>query len=170
VFTPYLLAIRRWHGHNHRGLEDVVAAQRDVWWGPGVAECDARRLQERGVTAIVDLAAEHDAPRAFVGLRRHDLPLLDFTTPRPEELEAAVWFIADARGEGIVYVHCALGRSRSAAVMAAWFAWHRSGGDPTTADVERAVADLQLLRPRMVLTRAMRMNLASWAEKRQVAA
>ncbi|MBI4585050.1 MAG: dual specificity protein phosphatase family protein, partial [Planctomycetes bacterium] len=47
-----------------------------------------------------------------------NIPVLDFTAPAPKELEEALDFIrGHLERKTPVYVHCALGRVRSAAVV-----------------------------------------------------
>lgn len=70
--------------------------------------------------AVLDLTAEFSAAKTRRGRSYRNVPILDLTTPEPAALHAAVEFIEKHINAGPVYVHCALGLSRSATVVAAW--------------------------------------------------
>ena len=61
-------------------------------------------------------------------------------------MHAATTFIAEAAAEGMVYVHCKIGYSRSAAVVGAFLL---ATGD--AADAEEAIAQLRQARPSIVV-------------------
>jgi protein-tyrosine phosphatase len=107
---------------------------------------EAAVASDRGVTAVLDLAAEFSEAKSFLGLTYLDLPVLDLTTPVPEQLRAAVDFISAQREKGIVYVHCKIGYSRSATVVGAWLI---DTGIANTA--EEAVARMRAARPSLVV-------------------
>ena len=96
--------------------------------GPGVycgrllTEREARGLLELGVTGVLDLTAEHAERRALLCNDYLNIPVLDLTRPSREQLERATSFIAEHVCRGGVYVHCALGVSRSVAGVAAYIA------------------------------------------------
>ncbi len=93
---------------------------------------------------IVDLCAELPASRG--GASVHAFPLLDLVAPDPATLSNAAKSIEAARGNGTVLVCCALGYSRSAAVVATWLL--QSGRAGT---MEEAVGIVRAARPRIVL-------------------
>jgi protein-tyrosine phosphatase len=99
------------------------------------------------VGAILDLCAELPATRARTGRERYrSLPVLDMAAPTPEQLADAISWIDTQRARGPVYVHCALGRSRSATVVAAWRMAHGLDTDPDQVEASlrdaREVVDL----------------------------
>jgi membrane-associated phospholipid phosphatase len=96
----------------------VVA--RHVWIGRQLREREANEAVTAGVKAVVDLTGEFSESRAFRALPYLNLPVLDLTAPSPYDLHAAIEFINAHRHEGVVYVHCKIGYSRSAAVVASW--------------------------------------------------
>lgn len=90
------------------------------------AERHLERLRAEGITAVLTLVAEAEAPLA-PGLaerfRWRRLPLPDHRSERlvePQELEAALTALADLRQEGPVYVHCLAAMERSPLVCLAW--------------------------------------------------
>jgi len=98
------------HGHSHASL---IAD--NVWIGPAIAARETR------FHSVLDLAAEYCSqahPAAFYV----DLPLLDLLLPDQTGLQNAVAQLETMRCShpGPILVHCALGMSRSAAVMMAW--------------------------------------------------
>jgi hypothetical protein len=123
MFWPYYL-------HNHL----VFAAWRFLTREPPFAEVApgvylGRRLRESEAglvahlepLAVLDLTAEFgEAPFLRERPEYLCLPVLDMTAPRPKTLERALQFIAAHAGPRTVYVHCALGHGRSAAVVLAW--------------------------------------------------
>jgi protein-tyrosine phosphatase len=70
----------------------------------------------------------------------------DITAPTPEQLEEMAQFISAEAQRGIVYVHCKIGYSRSAAAVAAYLLM--SG---QVATVEEALALLRKVRPSIVV-------------------
>jgi membrane-associated phospholipid phosphatase len=120
VLGPYLLgAAARLPVYRRRGGLWVEAAPR-VYCGRLLTAREARAVRALGVTGVLDMTAEHAQSRAFRGLEYLSVPVLDLTHPSPEQLDAAVAFIAEHAGRGGVYVHCALGVSRSVAAVAAY--------------------------------------------------
>jgi hypothetical protein len=77
-------------------------------------------VQTTGVRGIVDLAPEFHAVPLFREAHYLSIPVLDATTPSPDQVDRAVAWIDEARKRGPVFVHCALGQSRSATVVAAY--------------------------------------------------
>jgi len=125
-----------------RGMPSSVAITERVWLGrlPLPWEADYARFQR-----IVDLAAELSLRHP--GTRAH--PWLDLVVPAPAQLVDAAGSVQCAAKEGPVLVCCALGFSRSAAVVATWLCLH--GGAPTVVE---AIAALRRAQPRIVLHEA----------------
>ena len=118
----------------------------NVWMGRRLNEGEAAVASAQGVTAVLDLAAEFSEAESFLGLEYLDLAVLDLTAPAPEQLRAAVDFITAQREKGVVYIHCKIGYSRSAAVVGAWLL---DTGIANTA--EDAVARMRAVRPSLVV-------------------
>ncbi|SKA90503.1 Dual specificity phosphatase, catalytic domain [Prosthecobacter debontii] len=116
-----------------------------VWMGSLPDEKTAVELIEAGVTDMVDLTAEFDAPEAFLvqpGYR--NFPVADLTAPTRQQLLTLAEHIERVRKEGIVFVFCKAGYSRTAAAIGAWLL--QSGG--TT---EAAIRQMQEARPGMII-------------------
>lgn len=121
---------------------------------------DVRAFRSLGVTAVVDLCAELPSSRALTGAEAYLLlPVLDSEAPTPEQLDAAVRWIDEHAGRGPLFVHCALGHSRSAMVVAAWqmAKGHPGGPDQLEADLRRA-------RPSVMFTERQREALRQWRQ------
>ena len=95
---------------------------------------------------MLDLSAEFSEARPFLRLEYLNLPVLDLTAPAPEQLRAAVDFITAQKKEGIVYIHCKIGYSRSAAAVGAWLL-----GSGISNTAEEAVARMAAVRPSLVV-------------------
>lgn len=116
-----------------------------VWMGPLPDDATAVELIEAGVTDVLDLTAEFDAPETFRRLYGYkNIPIADLTAPTREEMQVLAEYIEKARKEGIVFVHCKAGYSRTAAAVGAWLL--QSGG--TT---EAAMLQMRAARPGMVI-------------------
>lgn len=111
----------------------------------------------RGVTAVLDLTAEFSEPPAFVALDYLNLPILDLTAPTPAQLEEAARFIHERAANGIVYVHCKVGYSRTAAAVGAYLL--RYGG---VSDVAQVVALLEKARPGIIVRPEIREALLAF--------
>lgn len=118
-----------------------------VWIGARLTNRQAAEARDRGVTAVLDLTAEFSAPSVFRSLAYCNVPVLDLTEVSTQQLRQTTSFIAQhAVHGGVVYVHCKVGYSRSAAVMAAWLL--ESG---QAASGEQALEILRRTRPGIVL-------------------
>ena len=146
LLAPWLLGQwLSWLYYRRRCLPwDIVAP--NVWIGRRLNPGEAATAVKLGVTAVLDLTAESSEARSFLGLEYLNLQILDLTAPSSAQLRAAVDFISAHRGAGAVYVHCKIGYSRSAAVVAAWLL------DANLATTPReAVAMVRAARPTLVV-------------------
>jgi hypothetical protein len=120
VLGPYLCgAFVRLLIYRRRGKQLVEAAP-GVYCGGLLLEREALQVRVMGITGILDMTAEHVEARAFLEIDYLNVPVLDLTQPSREQLDRAVAFIAEHARRGGVYVHCALGISRSVAAVAAY--------------------------------------------------
>ena len=111
----------------------------------------------RGVTSVLDLTSEF-SERRFRKLRDCQIRVLDLTAPVPDELDRAVQFIANGSNDGVVYVHCKAGYSRSAAAVGAWLLSTRQA-----QTVPEVVARLEAVRPGIVIRPEARLALERYA-------
>ena len=91
-----------------------------------------------------------------------NLPILDLTAPTQDQLHEAAAFIAEHAETGVVYVHCKIGYSRSAAAVAAYLL---TNGHATSA--EEAIEKLRSVRPAIVVRPEVREALLRFASRRQ---
>jgi membrane-associated phospholipid phosphatase/predicted protein tyrosine phosphatase len=132
----------------------------DLWMGRRLSEKEAQRGTRLGITAVLDLTSEFSEPPAFRSARYLNLPILDLTAPDPGQLAAAVEFIARERKNGIVYVHCKIGYSRSAAVVGTYLCTAGIAGT-----VDDAIAIMRLARPSLIVRPEARQAILSAKEQ-----
>jgi protein-tyrosine phosphatase len=148
LLAPYTaLSWSIWHAHRllRRGpVADEVAP--GVWLGRRAA---ARELPH-GVRTVVDFTVEFWEPAAVRKVARYVcVPTLDATASDDVAFLAALDCVATA--ERPVYIHCAQGFGRSAALAAALLV--RLG---TARDAAEAIATLSAMRPGVRLTARQR--------------
>jgi membrane-associated phospholipid phosphatase len=117
-----------------------------VWMGRRLDDREAAEAVARGVTAVLDLCGEFSEAQPFLALSYRNLPIMDLTAPTREQLEEGVAFIQEHAAGGIVYVHCKIGYSRSAAVVGAYLMASGRAASP-----EESVALLRRARPAVVI-------------------
>jgi membrane-associated phospholipid phosphatase len=117
-----------------------------VWIGRVLTEAEARRAIDGGVKAVLDLTGEFQEAPAFRSGMYRQFPVLDLTAPPESAIDQAVAFIRRHSRSGVVYVHCKIGYSRSAAVVGAYLI---ESGD--AADADAALAMLRSSRPSIVI-------------------
>ena len=159
LLGPYLAAAwlnSRWWTRKERGAVEIVPG---VLMGRSVlpAERDAH-----GIKSMVDLAAE--LPLDPRGVVYRSVPMLDLLAPSVEQINAGVKAVEDLKETRPTLVCCALGYSRSAAVMAAWLI---ASGNALT--VKEATGMIRLRQPRVVLGPADKASLEEWARRRGAA-
>jgi protein-tyrosine phosphatase len=147
LFAPYLLGawcswrryamtVDAWHSITPRLL-----------LGRRLLAREATELKLAGVSAVLDLAPELPKSRGLDALEYRHVPMLDRVAPSVAQLITALEFI-DGQPAGKLLIHCALGYSRSAMVMAAYLIRQ---GQP----VSRALALIRAERSGIVLTDGM---------------
>jgi membrane-associated phospholipid phosphatase len=146
LFAPVLLG--QWlswlyYRRQCRAWDEVAP---HVWIGRQLTEWEAREAVGAGVVAVVDLTAEFSAPRAFLEVEYRNFAVLDLTAPPRELVAEAVAFVREQSARGVVYVHCKIGYSRSAAIVGSYLI---ATGEAPTAD--EAMARLRAVRPSIVI-------------------
>lgn len=144
--APYLCCAwlsSRWFSRHDLPWVEVVPG---VWIGRAPGAADWHRFAP---AAVLDLAAEFAASRAALARPYCSVPLLDLVAPPEPHLRQAVAALHALRqqvGSKPVLVHCALGYSRSALVVAAWLLASRQA-----RSVAEATGQIARVRPKMVL-------------------
>jgi hypothetical protein len=116
-----------------------------IWIGRLLREREAREAIAAGVTAVLDLSAEFSEAAPFHTVCYRNIPILDLTAPTISQLKEMAFFIRE-HSQSVVYVHCKIGYSRSAAAVAAALI---STGQ--VHGVEAAIARLRQARPSIVI-------------------
>jgi membrane-associated phospholipid phosphatase len=122
LLGPYLCgAFARRFIYERRG-QPWVEVTPGVYCGRWLRDSEALMLRAMGISGVLDMTAEHAETRAFLAIDYLNVPVLDLTQPSQKQLDVATAFIREHARRGGVYVHCALGISRSAAAVAAYIA------------------------------------------------
>ena len=156
LLWPYRVGawwLSRWLSRRVVASAEVVPG---IWLSRAPGRADWRQLPAH---AVLDLAAEFNPPCATLARPYRSVPLLDLAVPTPAQLAEAVAALdALAAGPQPVLVHCALGYSRSAVVLAAWLLHTHRAATPAQAE-----AQLRAARPQVLLTAGHRAALAAFA-------
>ena len=144
---------------------------RGGWVAPGVLGCAYPRTEQAlaalsgsGVRLLVNL---HERPHDPARLERHGLrevhlPVKDFATPSPEQMERAVCSIVEALEAGeTAAVHCGGGLGRTGTVLACYLLASNGG-----LGAEEAVRRVRELRPGSIETPAQLAAVRAWAGRR----
>jgi len=129
-----------------RGCDACSRLAPHVWIGAKLSEDEAANARRKGVTAVLDLTSEFSETPAFLKLHYRNIPVLDLTGFSVAQLQEAVDFIAREANNGVVYIHCKAGYSRTAAVAGAYLI---ASGRAATPD--EAVALLRQARPAIII-------------------
>ena len=116
-----------------------------VWLGAQLNKHEAGDAKRRGVTAVLDLTAEFSETPVLLDANYNNIPVLDLTGIPGSQLSRAVEFISRHAEKGVVYVHCKIGYSRSAAAVGAYLL--ASGQAP---NIEEALAIQRKARPTII--------------------
>lgn len=109
-----------------RQVQPAVEVFDGVWLGSVAAARDTQFV------VVLDLCAEISR-QAHPTAAYVSLPLLDLLPPNPSEIAQGVAAIESLRAHGPLLVHCALGFSRSATIVAAWLVHTGRASDIATA-------------------------------------
>jgi hypothetical protein len=154
LFWPYLagswLNWRFWRSR----VTLMAEVEPGLWLGARPATTDWTHLQQ--VRSVIDLVPELSATTP-AEIDHHHAPLLDIVIPDPAALDAIAARIEQARGGGGVYVHCALGMSRSVLAVCAWM---MRGG----LSQSEALARIDRIRPERVRRPYMGIALDLYAD------
>ena len=146
MLWPYLMGQRASLAWYRRQCRPHDAVTPHLWIGRQLNDREAAQAVAAGVVAVVDLTPDFTETPIFTRLSYLNVPTLDLTAPDPAAVERAVRFVSAHAQRGIVYVHCKIGYSRSAAVVAAFLL---ANGDARTVD--EALAMIRRARPQVVI-------------------
>ena len=117
-----------------------------IWIGSKLGSRSANKALCSGVVSVLDLSAEFSEAKPFRKINYRNIPVLDLTAPTQEQLAEMGEFIGNHSRNGVVYVHCKIGYSRSAAAVAAYLIM---SGKAKTA--EEAFTTIRQVRPSIVI-------------------
>ena len=120
LLAPYMICARITLHYYCRGLAPYAEVAPGVWIGRRLTDREASDAIAKGVTAAVDMTAGFPECAPLLALRYCNIQLLPITVPNLDQLREAVRFVQEQSRHGIVYVHGALGYSRSVGVVAAY--------------------------------------------------
>lgn len=120
ILAPYHLGVALCHLYHRRGEPPYAEVVPGLLIGRRLSETEARGLIRVGVRAVLDLTCEMSEGNASRQANYHNVQILDLTVPSLSQLAEAVRFLREYRTIGPVYIHCALGVSRTACVAAAY--------------------------------------------------
>src|SRR5205823_461286 len=126
VLAPCLLGqhVSRYYYRRRCQAWDRLTSR--VWIGSHLTGSEVKKALSAGVTAVLDLSAEFSEPKGFRDIRYRNIQVLDLTAPTQHQLMEIAKFITTEAKTGIVYVHCKIGYSRSAAAIAAYLLYSGS--------------------------------------------
>jgi predicted protein tyrosine phosphatase len=155
VLAPVLLGTWAFHTWFRRGVTPYNKIGEHIFLGRYLSNARARAALEENVVAILDMTGEYSECTPF---RTHpnykNIPVLDYSVPSQSQLEEAVAFVTKHAKNGIVYVHCALGFSRSASIVAAVLIRTEKA-----RTAEEAVAMIRRERPRIHVWEELRNSI-----------
>ncbi|HJW37017.1 MAG TPA: dual specificity protein phosphatase family protein [Candidatus Udaeobacter sp.] len=122
-----------------------------IWIGGKLGARSANKAVCGGVTAVLDLSAEFSEAKPFREINYRNIPVLDLTAPTQAELAEMGEFIGNHSRNGVVYVHCKIGYSRSAAAVAAYLIMIRKANTAKEAfTMIRRVRPSIVIRPEVI--------------------
>jgi protein-tyrosine phosphatase/membrane-associated phospholipid phosphatase len=131
-----------------------------IWIGSVLSRGEAAGAGREGVTAVLDLTAEFSESTPFRAANYRNVPVLDLTAPTFQQLEEMAAFIEEESSNGIVYIHCKIGYSRTAGAAIAFLL--RTGKVRT---VSEAIHFLRQVRPTIVIRPEVMTALREFASK-----
>ena len=149
LLLPYHLSAwlsSRWFTCNIPASAEIIPG---IWIGRIPSSADLIKLKPQ---SIVDLTAEFHSSKASRSHHYRSIPMLDLIVPTPDQLQHAIENLEALYLLHLnrpILVHCALGYSRSAMVVAAWLLYRKFALNP-----ESAIKIIRTARPQIVLSPA----------------
>ena len=132
----------------------MTSVSEGVFFGRFPAHDEYQKLEDENINHIINLATEQQLRKSHQLETRFSF--LDQSIPSPELLHEAVAIIEKRKGEG-VYIHCALGLSRSVLLISAWLLYNKH----TLDEVDNIISTI---RPLYVKSAYMRVTLDIYQE------
>ena len=126
IFVPFLLGSWLYNEYARRTdkVPPIQKIEPNLFLACRMSSKHVGLLNESGIEAILDVTAEFDGldwTAYQEDFRYLNVPVLDHTSPTPEQLVLAInWLNQQISESKNVVVHCALGRGRSVLVVAAF--------------------------------------------------
>jgi protein-tyrosine phosphatase len=134
-----------------------------LYLGARVLDSDVPALTQAGISAVLDLIAEFEAPpelRSDPGFLYAAVPVLDGTAPTLKEMMLGAHFLAGSIEAGRkALVHCTFGHGRSALMAAAALMVMGKAKNPS-----KAMAMLEKLNRKIWLSREQKRALREFAD------
>lgn len=157
LFMPVLVMAalyNRW-ARRRDPLPPLQQIEPGLWLGSRLGQGDRQWLEQAQIEAILDVTAEFDAldwSSSGLQIDYLNIPILDHSVPTPSQCTQALNWLHRQHQQGKrVLVHCALGRGRSALILAAYLL-AKSGQE----DEQQVLARLQQTRT------SVRLNGRQW--------
>jgi protein-tyrosine phosphatase len=122
LYLPYFLGSYLSWLYYKRKIPLIVSVKDRVYLGRFPSKSEYSNLQDKDISCLINLAAEQQCHTSKdIEIR---FPFLDQTIQSPSALHKCVELI-EAKKEDGVYVHCALGLSRSVLLISAWLLYNK---------------------------------------------
>ena len=138
LFYPYILGNRLSWRYYKKRLSLMAEVKDGLYFGRKHDVTEVKTIQDKKFKLILNLAPEHHYFAKSPYTVYANLPFLDQTIPDPKLLHKAVLLIEEYKTEG-VFVHCALGLSRSVLVISAWLLYTGYSRD----EVEKLMSEIR---------------------------
>jgi protein-tyrosine phosphatase len=134
IFGPYFIgSYFSWH-YYRRSLPLFSHVKGHVYLGRMPTASEYEQIKSSGISQAFNLATEQQLQKSMIHQQR--FPFLDLTIQSPESLLQIAKKIDELDGENI-FIHCALGLSRSVLAVAAWLLYKGH----TLEEVESLIGD-----------------------------
>ncbi|MEI6896834.1 MAG: dual specificity protein phosphatase family protein [Psychromonas sp.] len=154
LFAPYFLGCKLSWSFYKRALPLFAKVDEGIFVGRHPSLCEYSKISTLGIDQVINLASELQFNKT--ALIQHRFNFLDQTIQDPASLHKVVLLIEEKKSQG-VYVHCALGLSRSILVIWAWMIYKGKNN-------QEIKAHLTKIRPRYVQSKYMQINIDLYCE------